>query len=187
MQRIAKPDDLRRRLDSAEVVVSAAEVARAVARLAAEISDSLREAHPVVLVVMNGGVVFAGQLLTQLAFPLQVDYVHVGRYGHSTTGGELRWIAEPHLPLAGRTVLIVDDILDEGVTLEAIAGRCRTLGATRVLTAVFALKALGHPPRVRADFVGVTVPDAFVFGFGMDVDGHWRNLPEIRRLADDEC
>lgn len=171
-------------LDTAEVVVPAGTVAATVARLATEITAALGDAHPVVLVVMNGGIVFAGQLLTQLRFPLEIDYVHVGRYGHATQGGDLRWIAEPHLALAGRTVLVVDDILDEGVTLEAIVARCRALGATRVSTAVFAFKALPRPPRVRADFVGLTVPDAFVFGFGMDANGQWRNLPEIRRLPE---
>lgn len=171
-------------LEESTVVASADEVARCVTRMAATITTVLGDTRPIVLIVMNGGVVFAGHLLTELRFPLEVDYVHVGRYGHATTGGRLRWIAEPHLALAGRTVLVVDDILDEGVTLEAIVARCREQGAARVLTAVFAFKALARPPRVQADFVGLTVPDAFVFGFGMDVDGCWRNLPEIRRLPD---
>ncbi len=180
----AAPRDPRLVLEDSTVVATAAEVTQGVARVAAAITAALAGANPVVLVVMNGGVVFAGHLLTELRFPLEVDYVHVGRYGHATKGGELRWIAEPHLALAGRTVLIVDDILDEGVTLEAIIGDCRARGAARVLSAVFAFKALARPPRVLADFVALSVPDAFVFGFGMDVDGCWRNLPEIRRLAD---
>jgi hypoxanthine phosphoribosyltransferase len=173
-----------RLLDAAEVVVPAADVARTVSRIAGEITAALGDSLPVVLVVMNGGIVFGGHLLTELRFPLEIDYVHVGRYGHATSGGELRWIAEPHLALAGRTVLVVDDILDEGVTLEAIVERCRNAGAARVYTAVLARKTLPQPPLIAPDFVGFDVPNAFVFGFGMDVNGQWRNLPEIRKLPE---
>ena len=170
-------------LDRSDVLVSATVVAQTVARLATEITTALATRHPVVIMVMNGGLVVGGQLLPLLRFPLEIDYVHVGRYGHATSGGTLRWMAEPHLPLAARTVLVVDDILDEGITLEAIVGRCRELGAAEVRTAVFALKELPERPRLAADFIGLRVPDAFVFGFGMDIEGHWRNLPEIRRLG----
>ena len=169
-------------LERSDVLVPAEVVATTLARLAAEITTALGARHPVVVLVMNGGVVVGGQLLPLLAFPLEIDYAHVGRYGHATSGGALRWIAEPHLRLAGRAVLVVDDILDEGVTLAAVVERCRELGAAEVRTAVFALKDLPRAPRIAADHVGLRVPDTFVFGFGMDIEGHWRNLPEIRRL-----
>lgn len=172
-------------LERSEMVADAGTVTRTLVRLAAEITAAIGDRHPVVVMVMNGGVVVGGQLLPLLRFPLEIDYAHVGRYGHATSGGELRWIAEPHLSLRGRTVLVVDDILDEGITLAAVVERCRTLGATGIRTAVFAVKDLARPPRVEADFVGLRVPDAFVFGFGMDIEGHWRNLPEIRRLVAD--
>ena len=169
-------------LERSEVIADAGVVTRTLVRLAAEITAAVGNRHPVVVMVMNGGLVVGGQLLPLLQFPLEIDYAHVGRYGHATAGGELRWIAEPHVPLAGRAVLVVDDILDEGVTLAAVIERCRALGAAEVRTAVFALKELERPPRVVADFTGLRVPDSFVFGFGMDIEGHWRNLPEIRRL-----
>lgn len=169
-------------LERSEVLVPAEVVAATLERLAAGITAALGTRHPVIVLVMNGGVVVGGQLLPLLRFPLEIDYAHVGRYGHATSGGALHWIAEPHLRLAGRTVLVVDDILDEGVTLAAVVERCRALGAAEVRTAVFARKDLPRVPRIAADHVGLRVPDAFVFGFGMDVEGHWRNLPEIRRL-----
>jgi hypoxanthine phosphoribosyltransferase len=166
-------------LRSAELIVSADEVANTVVRLAAEITAKLGEQYPLVLSVMGGAVVFTGQLLPRLRFPLDFDYVHVTRYGDAVSGGQIRWIAAPHSAIVGRSVLVVDDILDEGVTLAAIRDRVMEAGARACHTAVFADKDLGRPKPIRADFVGVRLPDRFVFGFGMDIGGAWRNLPAI--------
>ena len=167
-----------------EEVVSAAEVQAALERMAGEISTRLAGRNPLVVTVMNGGLVFAGQLLPRLPFALELSYVHVRRYGRETKGGELVWIAGPHESVTGRTVLLLDDILDEGQTLLAIRSRFFELGATQVLLAAFALKIRRNPPSVMADFIGLRVPDRFVFGFGMDVGGSWRNLPSIRALSE---
>jgi hypoxanthine phosphoribosyltransferase len=167
-----------------EEVVPAAEVQSALDRMAGEITVRLAGRNPLVVTVMNGGLVFAGQLLPKLPFALEVSYVHVRRYGRETKGGELVWIAGPHESVTGRTVLLLDDILDEGQTLLAIRSRFFELGASEVLLAAFAEKLRKDPPRVAADFTGIRVPDRFVFGFGMDVGGNWRNLPSIRALAE---
>jgi hypoxanthine phosphoribosyltransferase len=174
----------RRILESAERIVSADAVSAAVRRVAVEISARLGEAHPLVLSVMGGAVVFTGSLLPLLRFPLEFDYLHVTRYGDATSGGELRWIAAPRESIAGRTVLILDDILDEGITLAAIRQRMLDNGAATCFTAVFADKDIGRPKPVKADFVGMRLPNRYVFGFGMDVKGAWRNLPEIYALRE---
>ncbi|MGH8249451.1 MAG: hypoxanthine-guanine phosphoribosyltransferase [Steroidobacteraceae bacterium] len=163
-------------------VVSAAEVQAALDRMAASIDARLAGRRPVAITVMNGGQVFAGQLLPRLGFELDCSYVHVRRYGENTTGGELVWIAGPHEPVRGRVVLLLDDILDEGRTLATIRARLIEQGALEVLIAAFAVKERGTPAAIAADFTGVAVPDRFVFGFGMDVAGAWRNLPSIRAL-----
>jgi hypoxanthine phosphoribosyltransferase len=167
-------------------VVSAEAVQVALDRMAAEITARLAGSQPLVVTVMNGGQVFAGQLLPRLPFALDCSYVHVRRYGRDTTGGELVWIAGPHESVTGRTVLLLDDILDEGRTLATIRDRLLEQGAREVLLAAFALKERAEPAVVAADFSGVRVPDRFVFGFGMDVSGRWRNLPSIRALAETE-
>ena len=171
-------------LASAELLHSAEEVAAAVTRIAAEITEKLRERHPVLLCVMSGGVPFAGQLMSQLPFPLDFDYLHATRYGQDTAGGALSWRAAPWTSVKGRTVLVVDDILDEGLTLAAIRERLLKLGATACYTAVATEKLNGKEKPIRADFVALTVPDRFVFGFGMDVRGAWRNLPAIYALKE---
>ncbi len=167
-----------------EEIASAAAVQAALDRMAGEITARLAGSRPLVVTVMNGGLVFAGQLLPRLAFALEVSYVHVRRYGRETRGGELVWIAGPHESVTGRCVLLLDDILDEGATLLAIRARLLELGAREVLLAAFAVKERGKPAVVEADFAGIRVPDRFVFGFGMDVGGSWRNLPSVRALAE---
>jgi hypoxanthine phosphoribosyltransferase len=166
-------------LAAADLICPEEEVAAAVRRVAQEVERALGDACPLVLGVMGGAVVFTGQLLPLLRFPLHFDYVHVTRYGSSTAGGEVRWIAAPRQSVAGRTLLVVDDILDEGITLAAIKRQLLELGAASVYTAVFADKQIGREKPIAADFVGVKLPNRYVFGFGMDVSGAWRNLPAI--------
>lgn len=173
------PDQARDTLEAAERVASAADVSAAVARLAREISGALAESFPLVLCVMRGAVVFAGQLLPQLRFPLEFDYIDLTRYGAATRGGEITWRVEPGTAVAGRTVLVLDDILDQGTTLAAVREKLLAAGARRVYYAVLTEKDTGHAKPARADFVGLHLPDRYVFGCGMDVGGAWRNLPEI--------
>jgi hypoxanthine phosphoribosyltransferase len=173
------PQEARTIFDEADLLVSAEESAAAVRRVAVEIGERLADSNPLVLAVMGGAVVFTGQLLPQLGFPLDFDYLHVTRYGDVTHGGKLQWIVEPRAPVAGRVVLVLDDILDEGVTLAAIAQRLQEQGASQVLCAVFADKTLGRGKPIDADFVGVHLPNRYVFGYGMDVKGAWRNLPAV--------
>lgn len=172
-------------LAAADIIHATETVVSAIGRVAREITVHLRESNPLLLCVMNGGVPFAGHLMTHLTFPLDFDYVHVSRYGDATAGGELSWRVEPATSMRGRTVLLVDDILDEGVTLAAIRDRVLQRGADACFTAVLTEKLTGRRKRVRADFVALTVPDRFLFGFGMDVRGAWRNLPAIYAMQDE--
>ena len=171
-------------LAGAEVIHSAEVVAAAVSRLASEITEKLGDTNPLLLCVMSGGVPFAGQLMTQLNFPLEFDYMHVTRYGQETSGGALSWRSAPWTSVKDRTVLILDDILDQGVTLAAIVERMKQLGAKACYTAVATDKLNGKTKPIKADFVALTVPDRFVFGYGMDVRGNWRNLPAIYAMKE---
>ena len=171
-------------LGSAEEVCSAATVAQTVKRIAAEITRVLAEDYPLVLSVMGGAVVFTGQLLPLLRFPLDYDYLHLTRYGNATTGGRIEWKVFPLEAVAGRVVLVVDDILDEGYTMAEIRTRILAAGARRCYCAVFADKDIGRSKPIAADFVGLRLPNRYVFGFGMDVKGAWRNLPGIYALKE---
>lgn len=173
-------------LARSEQLLTPRAVDQAVARVAGDITAALSEERPLLLAVMRGAVVFAGQLLPLLRFPLEFDYLDVTRYGGDTRGGELCWRADVPAAVRGRTVLVVDDILDEGHTLAAIRSRLLDAGARRVLIAVFADKDLGKAKPVTADFIGTPLPNRYVFGFGLDVRGLWRNLPAIYALRPDD-
>jgi hypoxanthine phosphoribosyltransferase len=173
-----------RLLENADLICDAPSVDAAVRRVAEEITGKMYDSVPLVLSVMGGGVVFTGQLLPLLHFPLEFDYVHVTRYRGATRGGDIEWIVKPRASITGRTVLIIDDILDEGHTLAAIKRWLADEGASTVYTAVMADKALATDKPVTPDFVGVSVPDRYVFGFGMDVRDAWRNLPAIYALKE---
>jgi len=172
-------------LDHAECIASAEDVQAVLDRLADEIARTLADAFPLVLAVMGGAVVFAGQLLPRLRFPLEFDYLHVTRYRGTTQGGEMEWRVLPGQNVIGRNVLVLDDILDEGETLAAVRDKLLDMGAARVWSAVLTNKDNGLDKPIRADFVGLDVPDRYVFGCGMDAYGLWRNLPAIYALHPD--
>ena len=173
-------------LKDAELVHDAQAVQAAVARVASQLNRRFGQpdspAFPLVLGVMGGGVIFAGQLLPQLDFPLEYDYIHVSRYGADDKGGKMQWKVVPRQNVKDRIVIVLDDILDEGETLSQVRQRLLDMGAAEVVLAVFADKATGRKKVSTADHIGLTVPDKFVIGFGMDIHGYWRNLPEIRAV-----
>lgn len=169
-------------LNSSDILFTAAEVDAAVDRMAKEITEQLGDTYPLVLSVMGGAVVFTGQLLPRLLFPLDFDYVHVSRYGDKTSGGELVWKTAPKEDVRDRVVLVLDDILDEGHTMAAIHEKVMEMGAKACYSGVFANKLISKAKPLKADFVGIDVPDRYVFGYGMDVRGAWRNLPAIHAL-----
>jgi hypoxanthine phosphoribosyltransferase len=173
-------------LRNSDRVASAEEVDAAVRRVAAEIEARLGRSYPLVLAVMGGAVVFAGQILPLLRFPLDFDYIHASRYGQATRGAGIEWRVSPPSLARGRSVLVIDDILDHGETMAAIRERLLELGAQSFHCAVLVEKTLQQqkPKPITADFVGIRIPDRFVFGCGMDAKGYWRNLPEIRAMKD---
>jgi hypoxanthine phosphoribosyltransferase len=169
-------------LEDSDLIAGAEEVQAAVRRVATEIEMRLSGAYPMVLAVMGGAVVFAGQLLPLLRFPLDFDYIHVSRYGAETRGASIDWKVSPRELVRNRSVLVLDDILDHGETMAAVRERLLALGAAEFHCAVLVEKMLDRPKPIAADFVGLRVPERFVFGCGMDARGYWRNLPEIRAL-----
>lgn len=172
-------------LPRAERLHDHATLEAAVARIGAAITRALDGERAVFLTVMNGGMFFAAPLALAIACDLEFDYVHATRYGGTTVGREIEWRRRPQTSLAGRTVILADDILDEGHTLAALRDYCIAEGARRVLIAVLCEKRHDRRvPGLQADFVGVEVPDRYVFGYGLDYFGQGRNLPAIYGLPE---
>ncbi|MCG5260658.1 hypoxanthine-guanine phosphoribosyltransferase [Cupriavidus gilardii] len=169
---------------NSEEIVSAQAVQQSLDRMAREIADKMGDRFPLVLSVMGGAVVFTGMLLPKLEFPLEFDYIHLSRYNNKTVGGEMQWRVAPRDSVKDRTVLVLDDILDEGETMAAIRQRIMDMGAREFYAAVLCEKTLAKAKPMHPDFCGFTVPDRYVFGCGMDAKGYWRNLGTIRALKD---
>jgi hypoxanthine phosphoribosyltransferase len=177
-------------LEHASEIASAEQVQAAVRHVADVLNerfgDPEQAAFPLVLGVMGGAVVFTGTLLPQLDFPLEFDYIHVTRYGDDDRGGQVVWKVIPRQNVAGRTIIVLDDILDEGETLAHVKQRLLDMGAAEVIIAVFADKELKRTKPVKADIVGLSIPNKFVVGFGMDVYGYWRNLPALYAIRPED-
>jgi len=172
-------------LPPSRVLYERERIARAIDDLAGKLNERCRHGEWVVLCVMNGGLVFSSELMLRLDVTVRLDFVRVFRYRDTTSGGRLEWRAKPETDLEGKQVLLLDDIFDEGSTLAAIEDFCRQQRTADLVTAVLVEKL--HDRKAgdfKPDLVGLTCPDAYVFGFGMDYHGLWRNLPEIRQLSD---
>ncbi len=171
---------------SSDEIVSAAEVAAGLDTMAHAMQPTIAEGNCTLLGVMMGGFYPLAQLARRLDGDFILDYCHATRYRGETTGGELDWHCRPRLPVKGKTVIIVDDILDAGATLKAIVEMCQAEGAEKVLTAVLVVKELPGPDtRVPPDFsTGIRVPDRYVFGCGMDYHERWRHLDAIHALTE---
>lgn len=172
-------------LQNAELLYDMTQINVALDEIAAELIEHYQGKKPVMLCVMNGSVITAGHLLPRLPFVLEQDYIHATRYGDKTVGGELAWQAKPNIDIKGRHVVLIEDIFDEGYTLAALRKFCQQAGALSVRCACLLDKQregkVGPPP----EYIGMTVPDRYVFGFGMDAGGYWRNLPAIYMMKED--
>ena len=183
------PQQARDVLLQADLIHDAQAINTALDKLASDITaavaNDVYQPQPVIVVsVMNGGLILAGHLLPRLNFPLSVDFIHATRYRNQTSGGELEWKVQPHQSIQGRTLIVLDDILDEGYTLDAIVQAFTEQGAAKIITAVLCEKIHDRrKPGVRCDFIGLTVPDRYVFGFGMDYKGYHRNANGIYAVS----
>ncbi|WP_018869415.1 MULTISPECIES: hypoxanthine-guanine phosphoribosyltransferase [unclassified Thioalkalivibrio] len=180
------PEQARATLRDADCLYSRDAVETAIDRLAERTARELADENPLVLGVMNGGVVLLGGLLTRWSFPMQVDYLHATRYRGATRGEEqLHWLSLPHQSMQGRTVVIVDDILDGGITLAGIQSFCQEQGARRVVTIVLVDKANPErDPSITVDHAALEAPNRYLFGYGMDYQDYLRNAPGIFAVAD---
>lgn len=179
------PDHIRDVFAKATCLFSKIEVEAALDQMAVDITDQLSHSNPIFICVVLGGIVCLGNLLLRLNFPLEIDYIHATRYQNTTRGHEIEWRVEPKINLQGRTIVIVDDILDGGLTLKAIIEYCEKQKVEAIYTAVLVDKQNarlvgGYP---KADFTGLEVDNHYVFGYGMDYKNYLRNAPGIYVVA----
>lgn len=137
---------------------------------------------PILCPILTGSLVFFSRLIPLLKFAYDIDYVHATRY-EDDKPGQLKWIKPPSPTVTGRTIILLDDILDEGITLQAVREDLITVrNAGSVICVVLFDKITGNEKSIVPDFFGLTVPNRFVFGFGLDLHGHKRHLTSLYAL-----
>lgn len=172
-------DDINTVMQQADCLYDDKQVQQSLDHMALLIKKDLEKENPVFISVLTGAMVPVGHLLTRIDFPLELDYIHATRYDGELKGTELKWLVEPRCSLKDRVVVIVDDIYDEGYTLEAIINYCESKGAAMVKSAVLVEKEHNRGVKLSIDYVGLKVPDRYVFGYGMDYKGYLRNVNGI--------
>jgi hypoxanthine phosphoribosyltransferase len=175
-------------LEQADCLYDFNNINQSLDRMAKAITERLQHRNPLVLCVMTGALILTGHLMTRLNFPLEIDYIHVTRYRGTNRGGDLHWLVEPRHNLTDRTILIVDDVFDGGLTLAAIIDYCKQAQAKSVHSAVMVSKQRQRHPGVTIapDFVGMTTDDRYLFGFGLDYEEYLRNMPGIYAVKESE-
>ena len=181
-------NEYHRILEKAECLYDMTDINNGLDRMATSITEQLGNTNPLILCVMVGALIPTGHLLTRLHFPLEIDYIHATRYRDSRRGGDLHWLVEPRQPLKDRTILIVDDIMDGGLTLAAIVDYCKQAQAKAVYSAVMVNKSRQREEGVtfEPDFFGLETEDKFLFGFGLDCERYLRNAPGIYAVAPED-
>ncbi len=169
---------------SSHCLLNASEVEAMLDQLALDITACCQHTNPVILCVMTGAVVAVGRLLPRLNFALELDYIHVTRYGARLTGGELSWKQLPTTSLRDRVVVVIDDVLDEGITMAKIKAYCVEQGATSCYSAVLVDKKITKQKPEPADFVGYYAGSQYLYGLGMDYKGYLRNTSGLYACAD---
>lgn len=177
--------EIEKALRNSECLISTLEVSAAYQRLAAQINLHYAGLNPIVMVVMNGGLIPAGQLLTQFTFYHRMHYIHATRYRNNQGTNELEWKYKPDVSLAGEHVLLIDDIFDEGITLKAVVDELGKEKPASLNSCVLLNKV--HDRKIadfEVDFVGLEVADRYVYGCGMDYHGYLRHMPGIYAIKE---
>jgi hypoxanthine phosphoribosyltransferase len=175
-------DTIQALISKSSVIYSEIEIKIVIQNIADQVNQTIKTDDLYVLCVMNGALIFAGQLLPRLEKNIQYNYIHATRYASSLTGGPIHWLVKPPIDIEGKTVLILDDILDEGITLREIAATCLAMKAKAIFTAVLFDKEIVKEKSYLPNFIGLKVPNRFVFGYGLDCKGLGRNLPHLYAL-----
>jgi hypoxanthine phosphoribosyltransferase len=180
-------NDVKKLQAKSTCVYDAETIAKAIETMATKMNADFADKNPILLCAMNGALIFLGQLAPLLTFPLQIDYIHTSRFRGEIRGGDLHWLATPTISLKNRTIIIIEDILDSGITLAAIKDYCLQQNAKEVFSVVLVDK--DHPRSeggvIKADYTGLEIEDKFLIGFGLDYKGYLRNIPGIYAVEED--
>ena len=161
------------------MLITDEQIARRIAEMTRQIQRDFKGRDMVIVSLLTGTVMFLADLIRHLELPLRLDFMGVSSYGAGTESGELVFTKELRIDVRGRDVLLVDDILDTGKTMTRVVAKLRALKPRRIKTCVLLDKPARRVEKIKADYVGFEIPDAFVIGYGLDYAERYRNLPFV--------
>jgi hypoxanthine phosphoribosyltransferase len=168
-----------------EVLFAAETIQRRIAELGAQISRDYAGRNPLLLGVMKGAFIFMSDLIRAIDLPLGIEFMAISSYGSTTrTSGEVRIVKDLDVAIEGRDILVVEDIIDTGLTLTYLMANLKSRGASSVKLAALLNKQDRRLRDVPIDYLGFNIPDAFVVGYGLDFAERYRNLPFVAVLKD---
>ena len=159
--------------------IDSEEIQKAVSALADRLNEDLKGKTPLFLVILNGSFMFASDLLKKLTMDCEISFVKLSSYSGTSTTQKVKQLIGLNEDLAGRCVVILEDIVDTGITIENMLQQLQGLGAAEVKVVTFLFKPKAFGKDFSIDYVGMEIPNDFIVGYGLDYDGHGRNLPDI--------
>ena len=159
-------------------------ILKEVARVASEINRYLEGTNPLFLSVLNGAFMFAADLMRNLTIPSEISFVKLASYAGTSSTGKVKELVGLNDNIEGRTVVIVEDIVDTGITMDKILTSLQAKGANEIYVATFLQKPAALKRDVRVDYVAMKIPNEFIVGYGLDYDGYGRNLKDIYTVID---
>tara|TARA_B100000035_G_C21007142_1_gene557831 strand:- start:436 stop:981 length:546 start_codon:yes stop_codon:yes gene_type:complete len=169
-------------VNNSEILFSYNEIKKTISNIANKLNEQFKdlESEVVLLPIMKGAIPFAGHLIPKLTFDTNIEYIHLTRYKHNLPTEDFNWIYKPPISdISGKHVVVLDDILDEGITLLNVTDQLKLMGANSITTAVLFDKKINFNKVIIANYVGLEVPNHYVYGFGLDFKGAGRNLPNL--------
>jgi hypoxanthine phosphoribosyltransferase len=164
--------------------IEASQIEEAVNNIASRINSDLAGKNPLFLIVLNGAFMFAADLLKKITFPCQISFVKLSSYIGTSTTSAVRELIGLDEVLSGRTVVIVEDIIDTGITMGVTIEKLKKLEATEVYIATLLFKPNAFRMNYEIDYIGMEIPNDFIVGYGLDYDQHGRNYPDIYKIIE---
>ncbi len=166
------------------ISIPASEIQRAIWRIADRINNDLRDKNPLMVCILNGSFMFSADLLKLIDFPCQISFVKFASYEGVSTTGSVKQLIGFNEDLKDRTVVILEDIVDTGITIENSVAQLQVLGAKEVIIATLLFKAEAYTKDIKIDYIGLSIPNEFIVGYGLDYNGYGRNLPDIYKVIE---
>ena len=167
-----------------ELFIEAASIQKSIERVAIDINNDLKDKNPIFIAVLNGSFMFAGDLMKHVYIPCEITFVRIASYKGITSTNDLKEVLGLNEDITGRTVVIVEDIVDTGHTIEQLIHQFSSLEPKEIKIATLLFKPNALIKDIKPDYVALEIPNDFIVGFGLDYDGYGRNLQDIYKIKE---